>query len=100
MGAGIMVISEKEIEHLSRLARIELKEPEKEKLLRDLNRVLEYFQKLQEVDTHDVQPLSHPLQTVNVFRADEVKESLPVEQALQNAPTRKGPYFTVPKVIK
>ncbi len=94
------VISQKDVEYLSQLARVALSEKEKERLLVDLNRILEYFEKLQEVDTRNVEPLCHPLQMVNVFREDEVQESLPVAVALKNAPAKKGSYFSVPKVIK
>ncbi len=95
-----MIVSKKDIEHLVQLVRIELSERDKNDLLTDLNRILAYFEKLQEVDTREVPPLSHPLQMVNGLREDEVRDSLPVESALRNAPAKKGSYFSVPKVIK
>ena len=95
-----MAVTKKEVEKIAQLAKLKLSEKEKEKFTGQLNIILEYMEKLNELDTTEVEPLSHPLELSNVFREDKVKPSLPVEKALQNAPARSGNYFKVPKVIK
>jgi aspartyl-tRNA(Asn)/glutamyl-tRNA(Gln) amidotransferase subunit C len=94
-----MVVSLKEVDKIAFLARLKLSDAEKKSMTKQLNIILEYMNKLNEVDTLNVEPLSHPLDITNVYREDERKKSLPVEKALQNAPDRSGNYFKVPKVI-
>ncbi len=95
-----MKISKKDVEHVARLARLRLTEEEKEKLGKQLNQILEYVEKLNELDTKNVEPTSHVVPLKNVLREDEVKPSLPVEEVLSNAPDKKGKYFKVPRIIK
>jgi aspartyl-tRNA(Asn)/glutamyl-tRNA(Gln) amidotransferase subunit C len=94
-----MSVSIKEVEKIAALARLHVSQAEKEKYTRQLNVILEYMEQLNQVDTSEIEPLSHPLELINVFRKDIVKPSLKAEEALQNAPERSGNYFKVPKVI-
>ena len=94
-----MSVSLKDAEKIADLARLYITEEEKEKYTRQLNVILEYMEQLNKVDTSNVEPLSHPFELTNVFRDDEVQPSLPVDEALKNAPDKSGNYFKVPKVI-
>ena len=82
--------------HVARLARLELREEELERLGAQLNDILAAVSKVSELDLSDVPPTSHPLDVVNVWADDEPRPSLPVEEALANAPEREGSYFKVP----
>ena len=82
--------------HVARLARLELREEEVERLGAQLNDILAAVSKVSELDLSDVPPTSHPLDVVNVWAEDEPRPSLPVEEALANAPEREGSYFKVP----
>jgi aspartyl-tRNA(Asn)/glutamyl-tRNA(Gln) amidotransferase subunit C len=88
-----------EVEKIAKLARIVLNEREKEELTGQMNEILAYIDKLNELDTEDVEPMSHPLDLKNVFRDDNLKESLPQSNALENAPSKTDKFFKVPKVI-
>jgi len=94
-----MSISTDQVEKIAALANLNLSEEEKSKFTVQLNTILEYVEKLNELDTEGVSPLSHPLDLKNVFRKDEIKPSLSVEEALENAPARSKSYFKVPRVI-
>ena len=82
--------------HVARLARLELREEEVERLGAQLNDILAAVSKVSELDLSDVPPTSHPLDVVNVWAEDEPRPSLPVDEALANAPEREGSYFKVP----
>jgi aspartyl-tRNA(Asn)/glutamyl-tRNA(Gln) amidotransferase subunit C len=82
--------------HVARLARLELREDEVDRLGAQLNDILAAVSKVSELDLSDVPPTSHPLDLVNVWGADEPRPSLPVDEALANAPDREGAYFKVP----
>lgn len=82
--------------HVARLARLELREDELERLGAQLNDIIGAVSKVAELDLSDVPPTSHPLDVVNVWAEDEPHASLPVEEALANAPEREGSYFRVP----
>ena len=94
-----MTVSLKDVEKIADLARLYIPEEEKEEYTRQLNIILEYMKQLNKVDTSNVEPLSHPFELTNVFRDDDVQPSLPVDEALRNAPEKSGNYFKVPKVI-
>ena len=94
-----MAVTIKDVEHIAELARLEFNESEKQKLTHELNEILKYIEKLDELDTSDVEPLSHVIELSNVFREDEVRPSLSTEEALKNAPAKKETFFKVPKVI-
>jgi aspartyl-tRNA(Asn)/glutamyl-tRNA(Gln) amidotransferase subunit C len=87
------------VEKIAHLARLEVTETEKKSLLNDMNKILSFMEKLNELDTEGVAPLVYLTDEVNVFRNDEVKHEITVEQALQNAPKQDGKYFRVAKVI-
>jgi len=95
-----MPVTFKDVEYIANLARLEFKEEEKEKFTEQFNRILEYIDKLNELDTTDVEPLYHVIDLKNVFREDIVKESYPREEILKNAPSRTEFFFKVPKVIQ
>ncbi len=88
------------VRHVALLARLELDEPSVERFTRELDAILTYIEKLNELDTREVPPTSHPLPMENVFRADVVKPSLPVEEALANAPERESDCFKTPPIIQ
>jgi aspartyl-tRNA(Asn)/glutamyl-tRNA(Gln) amidotransferase subunit C len=91
-----MAIDREQLLHVARLARLELHHEELERLGAQLNDILEAVSKVAELDLSDVPPTSHPLDVVNVWGADEPRPSLPVDEALANAPERDGTYFKVP----
>ena len=95
-----MSITKAEIERIAALARLKPTAQESEALLSDLSQILDYVDKLNEIDTTDVLPLSHPGEQRNVLRPDRIEPSLPVEVALKNAPAQQAGFFKVPKVIK
>lgn len=95
-----MKITRKEVQHVAALARLSLSEEEEEKFVEQLNQILTYMDKLNELDTEGVEPLSHVLPIRNVFKEDEVKGSLPREAALANAPAHEVDFYEVPKVIE
>ncbi len=94
-----MAISKEEVKHIALLSRLALSEMEIEKFTHDLSEILEYSQKISELDTSDVPPTSHAIAFSNIYREDEVKPSLSNEEALANAPDKEGSYFKVPRVI-
>ena len=94
-----MSLSEDEVKAVAVLARQELNDVERHELARQLSAILEYVQQLQQVNTEGVEPLAHPLPLQNVFRADEPTPSLPVDEALANAPARRGDFYGVPAVL-
>jgi aspartyl-tRNA(Asn)/glutamyl-tRNA(Gln) amidotransferase subunit C len=91
-----MPIDRSQLLHVARLARLELHDEELERLGAQLNDIFGAVSKVAELDLTDVPPTSHPLDVVNVWAADEPRASLPVEDALANAPEREGAYFKVP----
>lgn len=94
-----MKVTKQDVEYIAELAKLEYTEEEKEKFTAQFNTILEYIDKLNELNTDDVEPLSHVIELSNVVREDEVKPSLPIEEALKNAPSKTGSFFKVPKVI-
>jgi aspartyl-tRNA(Asn)/glutamyl-tRNA(Gln) amidotransferase subunit C len=95
-----MKITGKEVQHVADLARLCLSEEEEEKFVGQLNQILTYMDKLNELDTRGVEPLSHVLSIRNVFKEDKVKGSLSRDVALANAPAQEGDFYEVPKVIE
>ncbi len=94
-----MALSREEVLHVAELARLSLRPEEVELFTRQLNDILAYVEKLQELDTAGVAPLAHVIPVSNAFREDEVKEGLPLDEALENAPAREQGSFLVPRVI-
>jgi aspartyl-tRNA(Asn)/glutamyl-tRNA(Gln) amidotransferase subunit C len=95
-----MKITTQEVEHVAKLARLELAEQEKEKLTDQLSNILTYVEKLNELDTTGVEPTSHVLAINNVMRDDVAEESLSQDQALANAPEKAAGHYKVPKIIE
>jgi aspartyl-tRNA(Asn)/glutamyl-tRNA(Gln) amidotransferase subunit C len=95
-----MAISLDDARWIAHLARLELSDAELQTISRQLSAILDYVQQLKQVDTTGVEPLAHPLPIQNAFRADEPAASLPVDEALANAPKRIGPYYGVPAVFE
>ncbi|MFQ6097956.1 MAG: Asp-tRNA(Asn)/Glu-tRNA(Gln) amidotransferase subunit GatC [Armatimonadota bacterium] len=93
-------ITREEVEHVALLARLALDDEEKARLAKEMNRILEAFAELQKLDTEDVEPTSHAVPMVNVFREDQPGESLDREAALSNAPDRTDACFRVPLIIE
>ena len=88
-----------EVRHIAELAHIELTEEEEEVFTEQFNRILEYFSKIDEVDTEDVPPTYHVLDIVNVYREDEVEGSLGEDKPLRNAPKKEGRFFKSPRIV-
>lgn len=88
------------MKHVANLARLRFDEGELEKFTDQLNAILTYIDKLNELDTSEVEPTYHVLDLVNVFREDQVQPSLPREAALANAPERADGFFQVPRIIE
>jgi aspartyl-tRNA(Asn)/glutamyl-tRNA(Gln) amidotransferase subunit C len=89
-------LTREQLLHVAHLARLELRDEELERLGAQLNDILAAVSKVAELDLADVPPTSHPLDVVNVWREDEPRPSLTVEEALANAPARDGDLFKVP----
>ncbi|MBI5740030.1 MAG: Asp-tRNA(Asn)/Glu-tRNA(Gln) amidotransferase subunit GatC [Nitrospirae bacterium] len=89
-----------DIEHISLLARLRLTEKEKELFPGQVGDIVEYINKLNELDTSDIKPTAHVLPIKNVFREDVTTASLPGETALGNAPEKEGSFYRVPKIIE
>lgn len=94
-----MDINNETIEKLSDLAKLNFNETEKVALINDLNRILSYIDKLNEVNTDGVEPLIFMSELVNVLREDEAKPVATKAEALLNAPAKDSDYFRVPKVL-
>jgi aspartyl-tRNA(Asn)/glutamyl-tRNA(Gln) amidotransferase subunit C len=95
-----MEVTDEMIENLAGLARLHFSEEEKREIRSDLQRMIAFIDKLNELNTDNVQPVLHMSDGSNVFREDEVHGSVTREEALKNAPASDGVFFKVPKVIK
>ncbi|MBC8032599.1 MAG: Asp-tRNA(Asn)/Glu-tRNA(Gln) amidotransferase subunit GatC [Chitinophagaceae bacterium] len=95
-----MQVTDKLVEDLANLSRLSFNEQEKEEIKKDLQKMISFVNKLNEVNTDGVEPLLHMTDAVNVYREDIVQGSMRKEEALLNAPAADGNYFKVPKVIK
>jgi len=94
-------ITEDVVRYVAQLSRLRLDEKDVHKFQEQLARILEYIAQLNEVDTEDTPPTSHVLSSMkNVFREDELKDSLSNDEALKNASDKKDGFFKVPKIIK
>lgn len=95
-----MEVNDALVEKLANLARLHFDEAGKEAIKKDLQKMIQFADKLNELDTTGVAPLLHMSEQVNILRSDEVKGSISREEALQNAPVHDEQFFKVPKVIK
>lgn len=94
-----MNITREEVEHVAGLAKLNLSEEDLVRMTGQLDTILSYVAKLEELDTTGVAPTTHAFSIQNAFREDKVEESLPREEALANAPKENGEAFVVPKII-
>jgi aspartyl-tRNA(Asn)/glutamyl-tRNA(Gln) amidotransferase subunit C len=95
-----MKIDQATVEKVAMLSRLDFSGEAKDKMTEQLNDILDYMDKLNELDTEDVEPTAHALPIKNVFREDSVEESLDRDIALANAPEKEDGSFKVPKVIE
>lgn len=95
-----MSINRKDVEHVAELARLELNDEEKAKFTLQLNSILQFAEKLNELDTDGVEPTTHVQPLSNVMREDEARPSIPREKALRNAPEQQDGQFKVPAVLE
>jgi aspartyl-tRNA(Asn)/glutamyl-tRNA(Gln) amidotransferase subunit C len=95
-----MPVTLADVEHVAYLARLQLNESDKAAFLKDLNQILTYVEKINELDTASVEPTSHVLPLRNVFRNDEMKPSPAKQEMLQNAPDEQDGFFKVPPVLE
>ncbi|MFX1390263.1 MAG: Asp-tRNA(Asn)/Glu-tRNA(Gln) amidotransferase subunit GatC [Promethearchaeota archaeon] len=94
-------LSQETIDHISKLALLDLSEEEKEKLAKEAGDILKYFKKLDDLDTSNIHPMTHPIDGLkNVFREDEPWDSLSIEEVLRNAKHKKDGYFKAPRILK
>jgi aspartyl-tRNA(Asn)/glutamyl-tRNA(Gln) amidotransferase subunit C len=91
-----MAISREQVLHVAKLAHLDLTEEEVERFREQLSAILEAVSKVSELDLADVPPTSHPLDLVNVWREDEPRPSLSLDEAFANAPAREDDFFRVP----
>lgn len=95
-----MRLTPQEVDHIALLARLDLSPAEREREAAELSQILDYFEKLKELDTEEVEPTSHVMPVVNVLRADESRPGLPREAVLANAPEQAAGMFQVPRVVE
>ena len=95
-----MSITLKDVDHVANLARLELSDSEKAQFTDQLNAILKYAEKLNELNTDHVEPTSHVFELVNVMREDVQKESLSIEKVLLNAPDEEDDQIKVPAVLE
>lgn len=95
-----MHVNDQLVDHLAELSRLRFSDEEKTEIRQDLQRMISFIDKLNELDTSGVEPVLHMSTEVNRLREDVVKGSVTADQALSNAIGAHGPFFTVPKVIK
>lgn len=94
------MITEKEVEHVAKLARLELSDDEKAKFTRQFADILDYFNQLSEVNTENTEPMTQAIPLVNVMREDKVKLPYTRDEILTNAPLEEDGFFKVPKITE
>ncbi|SDP79264.1 aspartyl/glutamyl-tRNA(Asn/Gln) amidotransferase subunit C [Mucilaginibacter sp. OK268] len=95
-----MTIDKETVEKVAHLARLELNETEKQEMIKDMSKILDFMAKLNELDTTGVEPLVYMTGDANILRDDVVKQRITHEEALENAPKHDENYFLVAKVIE
>jgi aspartyl-tRNA(Asn)/glutamyl-tRNA(Gln) amidotransferase subunit C len=93
-------VSREVVEHVASLAKLDLSDEEIDRLQTEMGRILEHADKLQEVDTDDIQGTSHVIPMTNVYREDEVGQSLTPEEVVANAPDSAEEFFKVPRIVE
>lgn len=95
-----MRVSKEDVAHIAKLARLSVSAEEAAQYSAQLSAILEYMEKLNELETSGVEPTSHVLEIKNVMRQDMARPSLPVDEILKNCPDRKDDFYRVPKIIE
>ena len=95
-----MKISNEEVKHIAKLAKLSLSDDEVEKFSTELGQIAEFVNQLNEVDISGIEPTAHVVDKKNVFRKDEMKDSFPREQILKNAPSKEAGCISVPRVVE
>lgn len=95
-----MTVDKALVDKLAALAKLQFTEAEKEAFIKDFSRIIEFVDKLKEIDTSGVEPLRYVTDEVNVLREDIQEQTISKEEALSNAPVKDSDYFKVPKVIR
>jgi aspartyl-tRNA(Asn)/glutamyl-tRNA(Gln) amidotransferase subunit C len=94
-----MSLTRQEVEKVSLLGRLQLSPDELETMTAQLGQIVDYMRLLGELNTEGVEPMAHAVETANVFRADELRDSLPRKEALANAPQHDDAFYLVPAVL-
>jgi aspartyl-tRNA(Asn)/glutamyl-tRNA(Gln) amidotransferase subunit C len=94
-----MKITDEIIDHLAHLAKLQFKDNQKDSIREDLTKIISFVDKIEELDTDNIEPLIHINQEVNILREDEVKETITQLQALKNAPSKDSDYFKISTVL-
>ena len=95
-----MSVTKDDVQYMAHLARLQFEDKEAEGLKEDMNKILGYMDKLDQLDTSDVEPLEHVTEQPSILRKDEAKDPISHEEALKNAPDADSDYFRVPRVIE
>ena len=95
-----MEVNNKLIQDIAKLSKLEFNKSSNEKMKKDLKKILAFIDKLNEIDTENIEPLVYLSEEENVLRPDHISKSLTQEQALKNAPQKDSDYFKVPTVLK
>jgi len=95
-----MKLSKEEVDKLAHLARLDFSEAEKEAIVNDMDKILGFVDKINELDLEGVEPLIYLSEERNVLRKDEAQDLVTIDEALKNAPDRDTDFFRVPKVLK
>ena len=95
-----MTLTREDVQRVAVLARLRLTEEEEARLTEELDNILQYMEKLNELDTSQIKPFSHAVDTVNAFREDHVTNQPNTEALLANAPEKDETFFRVPKIIE
>lgn len=95
-----MKIDNETVDKIAHLARLEFENEAKQEIIKDMNNMLLFIDKLNELDTQNIEPLIYMSDEVNVLREDDVKHEITQDEALKNAPKKDSDYFKVPKVLE
>ncbi len=94
------MIGKDQVRYIAHLARLFLSDEEVDVSAKELGKILQYVNKLNELDTENVEPISHVNEVFNIFRGDSPKDSFPRDEMLKNAPDTDGEFFVVPRVVE
>ena len=94
-----MKLDEKMVDKIAELSKLEFKDEEKATIINDMNKMLDFVDQLQELNTDNVEPLIHMSEEFNVLREDENVKTINQDEALKNAPSKDSTYFKIPKVL-